>query len=608
MDNKKIKRIVGVFTTIFLVLIFWANPFYRLELIVQDITFQSPGLQNPDIFVIGIDEETLAEFGPFHVWSRSLIGEAINILNGGYGRPAVIGIDILYAQAMPLQHTVYSQYNGDLYDINDQILIDAVLNANNVVLASSVHMGHYGTSLIPQPINIVKPFFYDLLKPQNMGVINVINDVDSVIRNSMLQLVLNETTYTSFPLSVANMYKSYHGLPFSYFAQTHSEAFVPFVGLPGLQGTKGDFFEMSFSEIFSPYFVPDWYEGAVILIGAYAIGMGDQHLVPIGNGIMHGVEILANMVNMIIDGTYKLRVSEVTSLLMVILIIISFMAIGELLDLRILFAITVVSCILYWIIALQLFENGYVLPILTPIIAILFVFLYQMVYNYIIGVIDKSRLRAVFKKYVDASLVDNLIKQGGAEANEVGKKKHIAVMFVDIRGFTPLAESLKDSPEQIVKILNEYLQLTSHSIFNNGGSIDKFIGDATMALFNGFVPQEDYVYKAVKASWDMVHAANDLNQTLKKQFNIEIGFGIGIHCGDAIVGNLGPSFRKDYTAIGDVVNTAARLESKASQGQVFISEDVYDKLKDRIVAVSMGDTSLKGKSTKMQVYLLTNVL
>ena len=128
-----------------------------------------------------------------------------------------------------------------------------------------------------------------------------------------------------------------------------------------------------------------------------------------------------------------------------------------------------------------------------------------------------------------------------------------------------------------------------------------------MALFNGFVNLDDYVYKAVKAAWDMVEGAAAVNEAIKTKYGIDIGFGVGIHCGSAIVGNLGPSFRKDYTAIGDTVNTAARLESNAERSQVLISREVYDLLGDRIEAESIGEIPLKGKSVPLEVFALTGV-
>ncbi|MCL2227516.1 MAG: adenylate/guanylate cyclase domain-containing protein [Oscillospiraceae bacterium] len=125
-----------------------------------------------------------------------------------------------------------------------------------------------------------------------------------------------------------------------------------------------------------------------------------------------------------------------------------------------------------------------------------------------------------------------------------------------------------------------------------------------MVLFNGFVPLEDYIYKAVKAAWDMVSGAAAVNESIRVHYGIDLAFGIGVHCGEAIVGNLGPSFRKDYTAIGDAVNTAARLESNAKESQVLISRDVFDALRGRIEAESVGEIPLKGKSVPLEVFLL----
>jgi adenylate cyclase len=284
------------------------------------------------------------------------------------------------------------------------------------------------------------------------------------------------------------------------------------------------------------------------------------------------------------------------------------MLVGEFLDIRIALGILAVAAVGYFFGAIYFFRELYlVLPLFVPLVAVGIVAVYQLIYGYVLQAVEKSKLRNTFKKYVDPKLVDSLVDSGEADNDGAGMKKHIAVVFVDVRGFTPMTESLRDTPELIVETLNEYLELTSTSVFNNGGSVDKFIGDATMALFNGFVPQEDYVFKAVKAAWDMVLGAGAVNESIKKKYGIDIGFGVGVHCGEAIVGNLGPSFRKDYTAIGDTVNTAARLESNAKKSQVLISRDVYDLLGDRITAESIGEIPLKGKSVPLEIFSLTGV-
>lgn len=208
-------------------------------------------------------------------------------------------------------------------------------------------------------------------------------------------------------------------------------------------------------------------------------------------------------------------------------------------------------------------------------------------------------------KYVAPQVVDEISKKGEFHMVLGGENRHIAVLFVDIRGFTPMSENLE--PEQIVEILNEYLSLTTNSIFKNGGTLDKFIGDATMAVFNAPFDLEDYIYKAVCTARDIAAGSAELQERLMKRFGKSISFGIGVNCGNAVVGNIGCEFRMDYTAIGDTVNTAARLESNAGKGQILISQEVYEAVKDRVQVTEVGVIPLKGKSNGVFVYQLDHV-
>ena len=168
-----------------------------------------------------------------------------------------------------------------------------------------------------------------------------------------------------------------------------------------------------------------------------------------------------------------------------------------------------------------------------------------------------------------------------------------------------MSESLE--PEQVVEILNEYLQLATEAIFKNRGTLDKFIGDAAMAIFNAPFDLDDFVYKAVCAARDIAAGSQELEERLKKRFGKTVSFGIGVNCGRAVVGNIGCDFRMDYTAIGDTVNTAARLESNAKKGQILISEYVYEAVKERVEVTEIGEIPLKGKSKGVFVYQLDQV-
>ncbi|MCL2221642.1 MAG: adenylate/guanylate cyclase domain-containing protein [Oscillospiraceae bacterium] len=599
MKNKTVKRIVDIGVAVVLILVLVASGLLTMmEYRVQDAVFQNPVSLHPDIIVIGVDEYALYELGPWP-WPREVMAEAINILNSDeYMRPSVIAIDVLFTEP------------SRFYPEGDRALTEAARNSDNVVLASTVHIGIDRDTLSLEPVVLSHQAPFPELEPYvEHGLINGIVDRDGVIRNAILWEYFEGEKLYSF--AVVTMMKYLGITEPSDFVQENPNMFIRYAGLPGIDGHYGDFFWFSFAEIFHEDFDPAWLDGAIVLIGPYAVGMRDHFPVPILHGAhMYGVEIHANVLQQLLDGAYKLRVSAWMSGLIIALLII--MSVGFVsfvdLDIRIVLGIFAVVGLCYYFAALFVYSNHYyVLPILAPLVGLVVVFIYQMIYGYVLHAIEKNKLRGTFKKYVDPKLVDALIESGEADSDGVGKKKHIAVVFVDVRGFTPMTEKFRDTPELIVETLNEYLELTSSSVFNNGGSVDKFIGDATMALFNGFVPLEDHIFKAVKAAWDMVQGAAAVNESVREKYGIDIGFGIGVHCGDAIVGNLGPSFRKDYTAIGDAVNTAARLESNAKRSQVLISSDVYGLLSDRIKAESIGEIPLKGKSVPLEIFELKEV-
>jgi len=585
-----IKKYVSTAVATLLLLVFIpVNPLWMLEYRAQDMALQRPGLLHPDIIVVGIDAITLSEFGTFWHWSRPRVAEAINILNSDPdgARPAVIGIDILFSEQ-------------GLIEEHDLMLVDALRDADNVVLASSIEIGDDPELMLLDTIIGHQKPFPELLPYAPHGLVNGIFDRDGFLRHALLWERYHSEKLYSFPVVVAMKYLGITE-PDS-FIRENAEMFLRYTGEPG------DFFWFSFSDIFEPDFDPLIFDDAIVLIGPYALGMMDHYPVPIQHEApMYGVEILANVTQAILDEAFKLRAPVWADRLIVAAFIVFGMLIGEILKLRRTLIIFLAAAVGYYFAALTIFGQGIVLPVLTPPLMLGLVFLYQFTYQYIIQAAEKSRLRATFGKYVAPEIVNTLIKSGEADSDATERKKHIAVMFVDVRGFTAMTESLRDTPEHIVRTLNEYLELTSTAVFNNGGSVDKFIGDATMALFNGFVPLEDYVYKAVCAAWEMTMGAEKLNKSLKERFGVDLSFGIGIHCGDAIVGNLGPSFRKDYTAIGDTVNTAARLEANAAPSEVLISRDIYDLLGDRIEAKPMGEIPLKGKSKPIEIFSLTNL-
>jgi len=255
---------------------------------------------------------------------------------------------------------------------------------------------------------------------------------------------------------------------------------------------------------------------------------------------------------------------------------------------------------------IALYHNGWYMTLLPLPVVFVLAYAYAIIMHYLAAHMDKKRISDAFKKYVAPQVVDEVAKQGNYELKLGGQKKDIAVLFVDIRGFTPMSESLQ--PEQVVEILNEYLALTTGAIFKNGGTLDKFIGDATMAVFNSPFDLDDYVFRAVCTAWDIAAGSKKIEKMFIERFGKTVSYGIGVNCGDAVIGNIGCDFRMDYTAIGDTVNTAARLESNAKAGQILISEYVYERVKDRVEVNEIGEIPLKGKSKGVMVYEVTEVI
>ena len=212
----------------------------------------------------------------------------------------------------------------------------------------------------------------------------------------------------------------------------------------------------------------------------------------------------------------------------------------------------------------------------------------------------------MFGKYVAPQVVEQILKGSQESLHLGGIRRMITALFVDIRGFTPLSE--KAEPEEIVDILNDYLNLTAESIFKYEGTLDKFIGDATMAIYNAPIELEDHAYRAVQTAWAMKQGSYILQEKLEKKFGKGVQFGIGINTGYAVVGNIGAKFRMDYTAIGDTVNTAARLESNAKAGQILLSKSTYELVKDKVEVTPLGEIKVKGKEQGIEIYQLEKVI
>ncbi|MDE7176410.1 MAG: adenylate/guanylate cyclase domain-containing protein [Lachnospiraceae bacterium] len=563
---------------------------------ISDRLNQRESVTNKKIYIIGIDDKTLDEYGPVNTWSREVPAKLVSLLNSaGDMRPAVIGFDVIYSEEADQEA--------------DDKFADVCGEAGNVVAAMSFSFKEQPEKgadgrIVYNPYHVdhvIEP--YDSLKDEVIrGFANTFVDTDGYVRQAMAYLDYEGEREYSLSSQVYKVYQESRG----------KEAVFPTVyGRNNrfyftYSGKAGGYSVVSMADVLDGTVDPAIFQDAVVLVGAYAVGMQDSYMPAIAhNSQMYGVEIHANIIEALLEGKTQLPIPPLMYALAAALLCGIFYVCSE--KMRMLYStiLLAVLAVLDLVFATVMYRNGRIVPTVLFPLCLLVIYLVQMVRRYLTEIMRRRRVINVFKQYVAPQVVDKISKDKDFELVIGGENRHIAVLFVDIRGFTTMSESLK--PEEVVEILNEYLGLTTQAIFDHGGTLDKFVGDATMAVFNAPFDLDDYIYRAVATAWEMQAGADRIAEQFNKRFGKSVSFGIGVNCGNAVVGNIGCDFRMDYTAIGDTVNTAARLESNARPGQILISKDVYEAVKDRVAVTPIGEIPLKGKSNGVFVYQVDNV-
>jgi adenylate cyclase len=214
----------------------------------------------------------------------------------------------------------------------------------------------------------------------------------------------------------------------------------------------------------------------------------------------------------------------------------------------------------------------------------------------------KREFKKAFSKYLSPELVEELSKDFGSLTVNTGTRQDLTVLFSDIRGFTPISEKML--PEAVVNLLNEYLSAMVDVIFRNGGFLDKYIGDGIMAIFTAPKRRENHAQLAVRAACEMVETIDRMKEKWAEEGKQVFDIGIGINSGEMVVGNIGSDRRLDYTAVGDNVNLAARLETLNKQfgTRIIISEETYSRVRAMVDVRDLGLTGVKGKRDEIHVY------
>jgi adenylate cyclase len=369
----------------------------------------------------------------------------------------------------------------------------------------------------------------------------------------------------------------------------------------------GGFTTVSFSDVLQGRVASQNFDGKIILIGATALDLHDTAVVPISNQAMSGVEINANLVQSILFRDYISYQDTLSTLLLIFLF--AFVASLILYRFRIHIATLIVFFIgfLFILVAIQLFDMGIIMNIVFPLFSMVLVYFALLVYYYLTEEKDRKWITQVFGKYVSPLVIETLIKNPKL-IDLGGERRNISIFFSDIRGFTSISERIK--PEELVHLLNEYLTEMTSIILEDNGLVDKYMGDAIMAFWGAPMDQPDHAIRACQSSLEMIRRLKILQRKWQERQIPIFDIGIGINSGDAIVGNMGSEKRFDYTAIGDNVNLASRLEglNKIYGTNIIISEYTFHMIKERFACRKLDVVKVKGKDAPVFIYELVGTI
>ena len=344
-------------------------------------------------------------------------------------------------------------------------------------------------------------------------------------------------------------------------------------------------------------------KGKIVLIGVTATGLHDYRPTPISPA-MPGVEIEATIVNNLLTKNFITPFSfkgNIISLLIMIIFGLVYLFINKRFDYIRSTLSAIVLIIIFVLLHILLFPK-LILLFFVPLLFFIFIFGYLLSYYYLVSSKDARLLSHYLPKNVMHVLLGNphMVKLGG-------EKTKVAIIFGDVAGFTTYSEG--HSPEEVVSKLNDILSILTEKVFEYNGTLDKYIGDCIMAFWGAPIPDEKACDHAVESTLQMLHALVEYNKVSGENFKL----GVGINFGEAVIGNMGSKSVYDYTAMGDTINTASRLEgvTRTVNNKLVISKAVFDKLSAKykeLFEMHNEKISVKGKTEKLTIYKLKNAL
>lgn len=625
--------------------------FDRLEILTTDYRYRSWNSDtrpSDQIVVIDIDDESLKffepEFGAWP-WPRSVYKKVIEYLS--LSQPKAVLFDIIFSERQkdPTQDQLLAEASGSYPGIShalkfmEQTVVEgqdhaelkaAIQNRklSFVEYSSSKPPQHYGYGfhdyLAPNPsllegnpeihiVNAIKDpdgifrrghslFLYDQQWFPGLalkGVLSTLTEPKIMIGHSSLNLLGKNPAGTSLDLVIPIDAKG----QLAYHFYRNDRPFKVFqIGRLLQQKDKIDKGEIEDPAALDPNPL-EAFKDKIVLIGASAVGLEDLKATPIHQSLP-GVLLHATAISNILDQRH-LKVIPLWSHWLItaamMLFIYGSVFFCEAILARAFLPVLMLSS--YAALALWIFQIKEThLPLATPFLFGFLALLDAFVHMTFVEGQAKRKMMQTLSKFLPPEVAEELMRKGIDPTAEVGKRRSLTILFSDIRGFTTLSESRP--AEEIVAVLNRYLGKMTEIVFSQKGTLDKFIGDAVMCFWNAPSENPRHPESAVMAALQMSQALKELNKGFAEKGIDPLAIGIGVHTGEAIVGNIGSERRLDYTIIGDNVNLASRLEGLTKQYgvEIIIGPETYDRIQHEFLCRPVDHVIVKGKTEAVRIF------
>ena len=563
--------------------------------------------------LVAIDERSVNELGRWP-WSRKELARLVENLS----EAKVVALDIVFSEKED--------------PASDRKLREAIAKAGNVILGfffrfnASQEPGDYAMSLLQDSeflryrlkgggVGLLDIPFVEISIPDLLevalatGYLNAEPDPDAVYRNYTLAHLYKGSVYLPLALQALRFYR---GSDLEMELSPRGIEKLTFEGKT-IPIYNGRFHKINFYDVPSVRAIPavdviegrikkEFFKGKAVFVGATEIGIYDVRPTPM-DPVTPGVFLHLFAFSNFLEGHYLYQFMLLDHLIILILVLVPF-GISSLRSFNqrvfgyglLILGFPLSSYLLFSLFSLEV-------NLFYPMMAITLSVISQEGIRVFTAERSVRELRKAFSSYVSPQILE-IITRNPEGLSLGGEKRIITVLFSDIRGFTSISETL--GPEDLVNLLNEFLEPMTNIVLKNGGMLDKYIGDAIMAVFNAPVDIDKHADRACSSALEMVKKTREMNSIFSEEFGVDIRIGVGINTGEAVVGNMGSSLRFDYTAIGDTVNLASRLEglNKVYKTDIIISQFTKERLEGRFLTRKLDVVVVKGKREPVPIYEL----